>query len=801
MVPQNEKERLEALKAYQILDTKNEEQFDRLTKLASLICNTPIALVSLIDEQRQWFKSAVGLDVPHTAREISFCQHAIMGDDLFEVQSTKNDQRFINNPLVTGAPDIRFYAGYPLKDPSGYNLGTLCVIDTQPKKLSSEQKLALELLAKEVVSQMVARINNIELLKLKKLFELSLDLICVAGTDGFLKNINPAFVNTLGWTKEELLSKPFLEIIHPEDREKTALEIDSFKKGEHTAQFEARFLKKNGQYIWLSWIAKADISQGEAFAIARDVTENKQQVTELILAKNLAESATKVKEEFLSNMSHEIRTPLNAIIGFNELLAQSELNEGQKKQVDIISIASKNLIGILNDILDTSKLESGNIKLDESPLSIKNTIENAIELQRADAKAKNIKLLMVIDQDLPQYIMADGNRINQILLNLINNGIKFTKKGYVEVKVIEMARNDNQSTIRFVVKDTGIGIPDNKKDSIFERFTQAENSTTRKYGGTGLGMYIVKSLVQLHNGTIELNSILDKGTEINIDISFEISPNAAEKAIGKVVDKPVIAPIEAPKTLKGIRILVVEDNEHNQILARTFLEKNQAIVDIAEDGLIAVEKVKNNAYDIILMDLQMPNMDGLQATKIIREELKLVIPIIACSAHSMAGVKENCLSNGLNDYILKPYKEKTIINVLSLFVNSPQESTTPSPEPVKTVEYDDIPAILDDLSDENGVEFTQMMVDIFVKRIPNDITDVETALAENDAAKLKSKAHLLAGSLGCLNFNKGLKISKEIEISIQQNSLIAALEKGNDFVDYLQQTLIEVINYHKNNGF
>lgn len=790
MAPQNEKKRLEALKAYQILDTENEEQFDRLTKLASLICETPIALVSLIDEQRQWFKSAVGLDVPFTAREISFCQHAIMGDELFEVESTKNDQRFVNNPLVTGFPTIQFYAGFPLKDPVGFNLGTLCVIDTKPKKLTNNQKIALELLAKEVVSQMIARINNLELLKFKKQFEFSHDLICVVGTDGYLKNINPAFVNTLGWTNEELLSKPFLEIIHPEDQEKAALEIDTFKEDQLITQFEARFLKKNGQYIWLSWIAKADLSQGEAFAIARDVTENKAHLIELTNAKNLAESANKVKEEFLSNMSHEIRTPLNAIIGFNQLLAQSELNENQKKQVDIIGIASKNLIGILNDILDTSKLESGNVKLDVSPISIKKNIKNVIKLQRPEAKAKNIKLLKTIDSDLPPYTMGDENRINQILLNLINNGIKFTHKGYVEVKVLEISRKNNQSTIRFIVKDTGIGIPENKQIAIFERFNQAENNTTRKYGGTGLGMYIVKSLVELHNGTIELNSSPGKGTEITIDITFEISKITIPKLIEKPTKKPSTPAQVTQNDLKGMRILVVEDNEHNQILATTFLEKNKAIVDIAQDGLIAVEKAKNNQYDIILMDLQMPNMDGLQATKIIREELKLVIPIIACSAHSMAGVKENCLENGLNHYILKPYNEKTFINVLSLFAKSPQN--TPAP----TLDFDDIPKILDELSAENGEEFTQMMLDVFLKRIPIDINEIETALLQNDTEKLKNKAHLLAGSLGCLNFNVGLKISKEIEIVVLQNEWEDILEKGTVFVNYLQQTLMAVIKYH-----
>ena len=279
-VPDNENQRLQVLREYNILDTLPEEQFDRLTKLASIICEAPIALISLLDTDRQWFKSKVGLEVHQTSRDISFCQYTIMGDDFFEVEDAANDKRFSNNPLVIGNPKIRFYAAYPLIDPNGFALGSLCIIDQVPKRLTVNQKAGLKTLSEDIMLQIVSNKKNEERRKLEKFFLMSLDLICIASTEGYFTKINPAFTLTLGWTEEELLQKPFFDFIHPEDLEKTREEISKLAKGISTVDFINRFKTNNGSYRLLQWVANPDPITGELFAIGRDNTLLKKIKTE-----------------------------------------------------------------------------------------------------------------------------------------------------------------------------------------------------------------------------------------------------------------------------------------------------------------------------------------------------------------------------------------------------------------------------------------------------------------------------------------------------------------------------------------
>lgn len=294
ILEQNELKRLESLKSYNILDTAAEAEFDRLTRLASVICGVPISLVSLVDYDRQWFKSKIGIDATETPRDISFCQHAIKGDDIFTVEDALNDERFCKNPLVLDNPNIRFYAGFPLITPDGYALGTLCIIDTIPHKLEKHQVEALSILAKEVVSQMVARKNKIELVKYGELFNLSIDLICIASFDGFYKKINPAFSNTLGWSEEDLLSKTFLEFVHPDDLENTLLEMEKLNQGHKTLHFENRYKTKSGKYIYLSWKANPNFENNEVFAIARDITSEKLLNQEFLKTKELLEKTSEL---------------------------------------------------------------------------------------------------------------------------------------------------------------------------------------------------------------------------------------------------------------------------------------------------------------------------------------------------------------------------------------------------------------------------------------------------------------------------------------------------------------------------
>jgi len=792
-IPENEKERLAVLKEYNILDTIKEEEFNRLVKLASLICEVPIALVSLIDEDRQWFKARVGIDVEQTPRDISFCQHAIMTNDLFEVEDATKDERFKNNPLVTGFPNIKFYAGYPLKDPQGYNLGTLCTIDRVPKKLDKNKSLALKLLAEEVVSQIVSRRNNLENKKLERLFTLSIEMICVVGTDSYFKRINPAFTNTLGWTEQELLGSPFFNFIHKDDVSITQKEIGKLAVGKNTIDFINRFNKKDGGVIHLSWVANSDPVSGELFAIARDITDNLKQLDEIKGARKIAEKALLVKDEFLANMSHEIRTPLNAIIGFNNLLSETALSETQKNYVETVSTVSQNLMVIINDVLDTSKLESGKLKLEQKPINIKQIAEKVIKLQSNTAKSKGLKLMLSVDSEIPNYVIGDETRLTQILINLINNAIKFTETGKVELQVLLDATSLDKAEILFVVKDTGIGIDKKKIDAIFERFFQAESSITRLYGGTGLGLNIVKMLVELFKGKLAVQSELNKGTEFSFQIPFTISEEKIKTTV-KTTDKCVYG-------IDSIKVLLVEDNEHNQILASTYLKKHNVQVELAINGKIAVELLKTNQFDIIIMDLQMPVMDGYEATYLIRNELKLNTPIIACSAHSLVGEKDKCLELGMNDYVSKPFTEKELIGTISDYIPSQVISEKNLNEKTNSTvtnnELDDFHTILFDLENSEGKEFVSAMMNVYLKRIPNDIKELENALEERNLVSLKQKAHLLAGSLSSVSFIFGVSLARRLEIATASQKTDEVERLSKQLIDYLNQSIPSIKKYSK----
>ncbi|MPM61580.1 Sensor histidine kinase RcsC [bioreactor metagenome] len=487
-------------------------------------------------------------------------------------------------------------------------------------------------------------------------------------------------------------------------------------------------------------------------------------------------------------MSHEIRTPLNAIIGFNDLLKHSLLNQEQEKHVDIVRIASQNLMVILNDILDVSKLESGQLVLENQPICIKEIIDNVINLQSQKAKNKGLKLLLSIDQDIPLNVIGDSTRISQVLINLIDNAIKFTTEGYVELKVIELARKNGISLLRFNIKDTGIGIDKEKQKMIFDRFSQAESSTTRIFGGTGLGLNIAKMIVEMYGGKIELQSELGKGAEFYFEISLPIS-NSIE--VSSTLETKTV---NSNASLAGKSILVVEDNELNKMLASSYLKKNGAIVDLADNGAIALEKVKQKNYDIILMDLQMPVMDGYTATKIIRQELKSELPIVACSAHSSTVENDNCIKMGMNGYISKPYSENTLISVLSSFFIEKSNTKKELINSKITINFDqdDFNKILGNIAIEHGKEFVEMMLEVYLRRIPQDIIEMEQALKNQDREVIRSKAHLLAGSLSSLNFEVGTKLAKNVENSVFSKDFETINLKTISLIDYLKKSIKEI---------
>ena len=1185
----NEKERLEALLSYNVLDTFSEEEFDNITSLAAYICQVPTAFISLIDDKRVWLKSGIGIDITEAPRELSFCQYSIMGDGLLEIPDALESEIFKNNPYVTGAPNIRFYAGVPLTTPKGFNIGTLCVFDEIPKKLDDEQKKALSTLAKNVITLLdlrkknfglkheadilakkaletttlelnsyklaldetssvvitdekgkinfvndttckITRYSREEMLgqdirmlnsgfhskeffvdlwktitagsvwrgevknkakngkfywvhttiipfldengklvkyvtikrdittqkqeknKIEQFFNLSLDYLCVGKTSGLFETLSPAFSRELGFSDKELRFKPFLNFIHEDDIEKTKNEIGKLAQGITSTNFETRFKCKNGDYKLLNWNASPDAETGLIYAIARDITiskkineENKRlsyvakgtdnnilitdkdrkiqwvnqpfetltgysleevigknpgkllqceetdantilqirealnnqtsckgeiknrnksgrtywlefnispifndndelinfiaigsdvtekkrkdlnisnlvttQTTifngvghtvvftdatgiirrinkagldlieytteevlskltplafhdfeeivrrakelslelgeqidpsfetvvvktrgdnnvdnnewtyisksgkrvpvwatvtcikntegiilgylivaedytikkqvelELINAKNLAEQAVYAKDSFLANMSHEIRTPLNAIIGFTELITQTSLNSTQMNFVGNIQIAGDNLLLIINDILDLSKIESGHLTIEYHPFNLKSILKHVRDLLKVKATEHNLEFNLFLDAEMPEFVVGDKGRINQIMMNLAGNAIKFTEDGEVTISVKKVAETNKTYTLKFSVKDTGIGIPEDKLITIFDRFTQAEASTTRKFGGTGLGLNIVKQLVELQNGQIQVKSKLGIGSEFYFSLEF------------KKVDLSLVETIKEnnsnKKSIGNLSILLCEDNILNQRLAENVIQKFGFELDIANNGQEGIDLLIKNKYDLILMDLQMPVKDGYQTTIYIRQELKLDIPIIAMTAHSLVGEQQKCFDIGMNAYVAKPFKQQDLLNEIHGVIEKSREKQIIIPlekEEVSIVKSGKKHIDLSYLNELSGghasYDFKKEMIELFIKKVPTDLCLLEEAIHEKEYNGVKRIAHDMKSSLSMFRLEKEVRYLEQIEKNA--NKSIINSELTNEFIVFKHEVI------------
>lgn len=389
---------------------------------------------------------------------------------------------------------------------------------------------------------------------------------------------------------------------------------------------------------------------------------------ELTIAKKELEASMKIKGQFMANMSHEIRTPMNSVIGFTDLLLKTPLNPEQKQYIEAVKISGKNLLTIINDILDFSKIESGKLVLEKIKFNLSSVVSTVNELMQPKSAEKNIRLSTKIGTNIPDNLIGDPTRLNQILLNLVGNAIKFTNQGEINILVdLESDQNDTVG-LKFSVTDTGIGIPKEKLPALFQEFNQVSNETTRKYGGTGLGLAIVKQLVELQEGTVSVQSEVNKGSTFSFHLKFKKDLNITSEN-GKEDESYEIGDLE------GIHVLLVEDNVLNQLLAKKVLTDWKFRVEVADNGLIAVEKLKEMDFDVVLMDIQMPEMDGYEATGVIRKSLpppKNATPVIAMTAHALAGEAEKCISAGMNDYISKPFEQKALYSKIHSAVKNPQ---------------------------------------------------------------------------------------------------------------------------------
>ncbi|MGE9310171.1 ATP-binding protein [Niabella sp. CJ426] len=460
-----------------------------------------------------------------------------------------------------------------------------------------------------------------------------------------------------------------------------------------------------------------------------------------------------LKEHFIANMSHEIRTPMNAILGFTALLEQRELDQTSRQYVDTIRKSGEGLLTIINDVLDLSKIEAGMMAIESAPFNIRSLIHSVEVMFTARVAEKKLQLRTHIADNVPEILEGDATRLTQILVNLVGNSLKFTREGNIEVNITNEQDTDHNANIGIEVSDTGIGIDPGKQKEIFNRFQQGDESITRDFGGTGLGLSIVRELVTLQKGTITLNSEPGKGTSFYLRIPYTIASDEQ-----KINTQPVTENIKASfEDWTDIRILVVEDNEVNQSLIQHLFNSWQINYDLVGNGREAIHLLKLRVYDLVLMDIQMPQMDGYSATRYIRDTLQLSIPVIAMTAHALAGEKEKCLSCGMNDYIAKPIREAALYQLLVKYIPVSHSHFKESVNQKQESAYAYINLdYLHEVSMGNK-DYEKTVTGLFIETVPEALAAIRAAWQDGRISTVKQEAHNMKTTVSVMGLNHVLQ--------------------------------------------
>jgi PAS domain S-box-containing protein len=615
----------------------------------------------------------------------------------------------------------------------------------------------------------------------RSLIEASLDPLFTISPAGKITDMNLATANITGVSLGELIGTDFFDYFTEPQKAREGYQ-EVFAKGS-VADFPLTLRHKKGKLtdvLFNGSVYKDD--RGNVLGVvvvARDITDQKVIAKELLEAKvfaelatelaeeakrkaecaaGIAEDAVKAKQQFLSNMSHEIRTPMNAIIGFTKVVLKTDLSAKQKEYLTAIKMSGDSMIVLINDILDLAKVDAGKMTFEQIPFKLSASISAMLHLFETKIQEKNLELIKIYDNNIPDVLVGDPVRLHQIIMNLVSNAVKFTSKGKISVSIILLNEDKDNVTVKFSIKDTGIGIQESKIESIFDNFQQASSGTSRLYGGTGLGLAIVKQLVEPQGGYTEVVSVLDEGSTFSFTLPFKKTNAKAELDL-------VLAELDTE--IKNIKVLVVEDIALNQLLMKTLLDDFGFEREIAENGKIAIEMLESKTYDIILMDLQMPEMNGFEATKYIRNKMNSKIPIIALTADVTTVDLEKCKAVGMNDYIAKPIDERLLYSKIIGLVRKPMLDKNTSQEELLEVTIQKLKYINLDYLNHRTKSNSSLIVEIislYLEQTPPLINEIKNSFNNGDWKQLYSAIHKMIPSFSIMGINNDYEnIAKKIQ--------------------------------------
>ncbi len=631
--------------------------------------------------------------------------------------------------------------------------------------------------------------------KFRSIFESFQDVYFRANFKGGLTMVSPSVVDVLGYDQKEVLEKKITDFF-VNTKYQGSLIKELLKEG-RVKNYEVLILGKNGLEIPSIANIRLISENGRMVGmdgVIRDITFLKEASRELLHAKEIAERSLKIKEIFLANMSHEIRTPMNGLVAMIDLLRDTLLDEEQTEFLMTIKKSSNILLNILNDILDLSKLEAGKMKMHPVDISIDNFIIRLHSLFNPQAMAKGLDFSYDIGKNVPKYISVDENRLMQILSNLTSNALKFTERGDVLIRVREMLREGEHSTIKIEVQDTGVGISGKKRGLLFKNFSQLDNSVTKEHQGTGLGLAISKELTRLMHGKIDVKSRVGSGSTFWIEIKVPIVAqlNKSERASRKVTT------IQGVFAEQNPYILLVDDNSVNQRVASVMLSKAGCEVDIASNGQEAIDCVVNNDqnYDLILMDIQMPVMDGVTATKELKKLKRPDLPpIIAMTAFSMKEDEERLLTSGLDDYLPIPITSDSLLSIVNKYIVGIENRE--GDEMVKDYGgYIILPAVYEQLEEIGGKKMLEEVYKDFADEVGSDLKLCTKLLDSKNYKVILSNLHSIKGAAGTLGIQQLSEKAQKIEYKIKQEdytSLESELKELNRMFEEFESSYKEIL--------